>query len=101
MKLSYNMTNNSQINDPDAKEPIISNDLRLPNIHSKRRGRSIKLKKRKTRYSFVLFSPFILDCCKPSGMEIPEYDSLLDPYMGGFFLNPRIKHHLVNMKIVP
>eukprot|EP00826_Nyctotherus_ovalis_P023731 TRINITY_DN1824_c0_g2_i2.p1 TRINITY_DN1824_c0_g2~~TRINITY_DN1824_c0_g2_i2.p1 ORF type:complete len:130 (+),score=22.99 TRINITY_DN1824_c0_g2_i2:49-438(+) len=66
---------------------------KLPPLSPKvKRGRSIQHKKK--------LRPFVLDCCKFSQIFLPAYEGLADPLLGDFFRRPRMRHHLMHMKLV-
>ncbi len=43
---------------------------------------------------------FVLDCCKKAGPILPSYNGLQDRHLAGYFENPRIRKHLVGMRLV-
>lgn len=58
------------------------------------RGGKTRAKSRQNR-------PFVLDCNNSSANGlIPTYNGLLDRYLSGYFERPRMRHHLVLMRIV-
>eukprot|EP00826_Nyctotherus_ovalis_P017653 TRINITY_DN1520_c0_g3_i1.p1 TRINITY_DN1520_c0_g3~~TRINITY_DN1520_c0_g3_i1.p1 ORF type:complete len:145 (-),score=37.55 TRINITY_DN1520_c0_g3_i1:411-845(-) len=81
------------------KESSKSHEASIEKRKAKSRSRTSH-RKRKLKYTLIQHRPFVLDCCKPIGTLLPSYDSLLDPYMGNYFLRPKIMTHLVKMKIV-
>jgi len=44
--------------------------------------------------------PFILDCCKVTETVLPNYNGLRDRFLSGFFERPRMRRHLISMKMV-
>lgn len=46
------------------------------------------------------YRPFVLDCCKFSQTLLPNYEGLTDPLLGDYFRKPKMRHHLMQMKLV-
>ena len=44
--------------------------------------------------------PFVLDGCKVTEQFLPNYNGLSDRYLIGYFSRPKLRKHLISMKIV-